>query len=232
MEQVSKDATWQRAKVTVGIFRFTSTFHFPAFWPCLSWSQFFTGTACESLASNRFKKLRNKASNTSLAQPCNDIYVLSFVLSLHTFPYLSLPYTPIHITPCGCELLLPGYVFSCMALWLRSWIPPGKWTNNKKNWAKNEGKNHRTSRSLGRMMCLYMYDIHNICVRYPCHSDLVQGSTLAGCLFQNLIYNWWIVRLFNSSHLTFGVVGEGWKLQSQLQFCLHVLSVSVNSNHP
>ena len=38
-----------------------------------------------------------------------------------------------------------------------------------------------------------------------------------------------IVRLFNSSHLTFGIVGEGWKLQSQLQFCLHVLSVSVNS---
>lgn len=131
-----------------------------------------------------FKKLRNKASNTSLAQPCNDIYVLSFVLSLHTFPYLSLPYTPIHITPCGCELLLPGYVFSCMALWLRSWIPPGKWTNNKKKLGKKWGENHRTSRSLGRMMCLYMYDIHNICVRYPCHSDLVQGSTLAGCLFK------------------------------------------------
>lgn len=84
-----------------------------------------------SLASNN-SNTEKYSFKHKLAQPCNDIYVVSFVLSLHTFPYLSLPYTPIHITPRGCELLLPGYVSSCMALWLRSWIPPGKWTNSKK----------------------------------------------------------------------------------------------------
>lgn len=76
-----------------------------------------------------------------------DISVFSYTflsLTIHNFTWR--PYT-------SCEFPLPGYVFSCMALWRRSWMPPG---SGQTMFVEKMRK--ITSQSvIGRTLCLYIY---------------------------------------------------------------------------
>lgn len=163
---------------------FTSTFHFPAFWPCLSWSQFFTGTACFAVIK-QFKhweiKLQTQVGPTLqwylrckfCAFPTN--FSLSFP-PLHTLTHHPLW---LWITPAWVCFFLHGTLAS---------ILDPTWQMDKQQ--KNPGQKMReTSKNQSNLIgywvgwCVYTCTIYIILQIYA-PFDLVQGSTLAGCLFK------------------------------------------------
>ena len=97
---------------------------------------------------------------TQGGQTLQRLFTASRLIS-YTFPYLSLPYTPKNTWP-------PVAVrYSCLGMLFLAWhfgFDPGSHLVNgqtTKSLGKKWGNNHRTSRSLGRILCLYMYRYYN-----------------------------------------------------------------------